>query len=105
MQSKSNSRIPQGVTSPTELARILGVSYKRATQLLYPEKYRARLKVREAIKSGRLVKPEICEACNEDGWLLEGHHPDYDQPLMVRWLCGVCHSVEHRDKSYAPYVG
>jgi tRNA pseudouridine38-40 synthase len=27
---------------------------------------------------------------------IQAHHPDYDRPLMVVWICGVCHREHHR---------
>lgn len=50
-------------------------------------------KVLNAIKSGKL-KREPCEHCgtNED---VQGHHPDYNKPLEVIWLCPCCHGQEH----------
>lgn len=48
-------------------------------------------KVRYAILTGRLTRPEICEQC---GCVCKphGHHEDYSQPLTVKWLCRACHA-------------
>jgi hypothetical protein len=47
----------------------------------------------EAIKSGKLVK-EPCEICESIDQIV-AHHPDYERPLDVRWLCNPCHMKLH----------
>jgi hypothetical protein len=47
--------------------------------------------VRRAIQSGRLVRPTVCEECGATNVMTEGAHADYQQPLLVRWLCRPCH--------------
>lgn len=54
-----------------------------------PKAVGARQKVYQALKSGRLVKPERCPNCNERRKLV-GHHEDYDYPFRVTWLCYSC---------------
>lgn len=46
--------------------------------------------VYRAIKSGRLVRPDRCEACGKVTKPHAAHH-DYSRPLEVRWLCRACH--------------
>lgn len=69
------------------------LSQKRIREL-YPEKYKARTAVSNAVRSGRLVK----QPCRECGSTLkvEGHHPDYSKPLDIVWLCDGCHHAEHQ---------
>lgn len=55
-----------------------------------PEAHRAQEAVRRAIKSGRLVRPEACEVCNNSG-KIEAAHSNYANYLDVRWLCQFCH--------------
>lgn len=59
--------------------------------------------VRNALRSGKLVRPKCCESCggketfNKRGYsLLEAHHDDYSKPLEVRWLCKTCHRHWHQ---------
>jgi hypothetical protein len=59
------------------------------------EKDVARSKFHVALRSGRILKPELCEGCGERK-RLTGHHEDYSKPLDVRWLCYACHGKEHR---------
>ena len=63
-----------------------------------PEKYRAKQAVNNAVRDGRLSRPNICSACNKDG-LIHGHHHDYNKPLDVTWLCPPCHSKEHKNEN------
>ena len=57
----------------------------------YPWKAKASAAVRRAVASGRIVKPTACSECGKCG-LIHGHHDDYEKPLVVRWLCPMCHS-------------
>lgn len=52
------------------------------------EKNAARRAVQIAVATGRLVR-QPCEQCGAEP--THGHHDDYSQPLMVRWLCAPCH--------------
>lgn len=47
--------------------------------------------VRRALRAGTLVKAAACEQCGATEVAIEGAHADYDQPLLVRWLCRSCH--------------
>jgi hypothetical protein len=57
-----------------------------------PRKYRAQSAVAQALKRGELMRGQC--ACGADG--IEAHHPDYDKPLEVEWLCPRCHGERHR---------
>jgi ribosomal protein S27AE len=59
------------------------------------EKCSAQRKVRDAVKTGEVVKPSFCSSCGKRR-VLNGHHDDYAHPLDVRWLCNSCHGKEHR---------
>lgn len=52
---------------------------------------KAGYEVRKAVESGKLIKSNVCEFCNEEGYT-EGAHHDYDKPLDIKWLCRSCHS-------------
>lgn len=62
---------------------------------LEAKKQRARKLARNAEKMGKLVRPDTCEQCGSGG-RINGHHPDYDQPLLIEWLCGRCHEQADR---------
>lgn len=53
--------------------------------------------VARAVKRGDLVKPKECSWCGATDQPIEGHHPDYDRPLMVVWICRRCHKAHHRE--------
>lgn len=62
----------------------------------YPQRYKARLAVRNAVARGIIVKPERCEVCQQIR-KLHGHHDDYSREMEVRWLCSECHGDWHRE--------
>jgi hypothetical protein len=59
----------------------------------------ARAKLRKAVSLGHMNRPSMCSLCNEPGWRIEAHHPDYSKPLEVIWCCGVCHKRTFHSKS------
>ncbi|TPJ34255.1 hypothetical protein [Mesorhizobium sp. B2-6-5] len=63
--------------------------WKRAN----PKKVWAQQCLRSALKRG-LVIQEPCRVCgNLDA---EAHHPDYERPMDVDWLCRRDHQAEHK---------
>lgn len=61
-----------------------------------PVKYRAARIVGNAVRDGKLEKPESCSNCGKGG-RIHGHHCDYAKPLDVMWLCPKCHNDWHRE--------
>jgi len=55
----------------------------------------ARNLVQQAVRKGTLTKPNKCEMCSKGRKKIEGHHPDYHNPLEVLWLCQHCHRSLH----------
>jgi hypothetical protein len=55
-----------------------------------PEKYKAHYTVNNAIRGGRLVRPDVCERCGDTA-KIEASHDNYSKPLEVEWLCRPCH--------------
>jgi predicted DNA-binding protein YlxM (UPF0122 family) len=80
--------------SQAELARELGVSRQRVHQIFNKAAHNARMTIKYAIRRGRLIKPKTCQRC-ETKRPLEAHHPDYNKPLEVLWLCISCHNLIH----------
>lgn len=60
----------------------------------FPEKWAVRRKLQTAVKTGKIIKPLICDTCKENK-VLQGHHEDYSKPLDVMWLCSKCHAKRH----------
>jgi len=58
---------------------------------------KARTAVYDALRSGRMVKPDACEACGTETEELSAHHSDYALPLEVTWLCTKCHATIHAE--------
>jgi hypothetical protein len=52
--------------------------------------------VGNAVRDGKLFKPDWCSKCGEGGDIvIQGHHDDYAKPLEVTWLCAQCHTDWH----------
>lgn len=60
----------------------------------YPERLKATSIVNYALKTGKL-KREPCVICGKE--FVHGHHPDYDKPLEVVWLCPKHHKAVHNN--------
>ena len=63
----------------------------KTQKLLRPKQNKAREIVNNAVRDGRLEKWP-CLVC---GVKAEAHHPDYDRPLDVVWLCNMHHRQAH----------
>lgn len=57
----------------------------------YPNRTQANVAVNNAVRDGRLKK-QPCWVCGEKA---VAHHPDYDRPLDVVWLCQPHHKQAH----------
>jgi hypothetical protein len=63
---------------------------------------KAKQQVRSALRNGTLTKLP-CFICGNEK--VEGHHPDYDAPLDVVWLCRSHHMQLHREfDEYSPVL-
>ena len=60
----------------------------------YAERARASVLVSNAIRDGKLSRPEAGWCCG--GIPVQGHHVDYSEPLSVVWLCHECHRQLHK---------
>ena len=59
-----------------------------------PERYYANSAVNNAVRDGRLIRPNECSCCGEK-CKPHGHHNDYSKPLDVIWYCNKCHNQYH----------
>jgi hypothetical protein len=57
----------------------------------HPERRRATITLNNAVRDGK-VQRQPCWVCGEKA---HGHHPDYDRPLEVVWLCPPHHRETH----------
>ena len=73
-------------------------AYMREWRKTHPQseeekrKSRCRAYTHVLIKRGHLVRG-TCRDCGTER--TEAHHPDYDQPRLVIWLCRPHHRAEH----------
>ena len=55
------------------------------------------------IHQGKIKRPSICSQCSVTG-KIETHHPNYNKPLKIVWLCRSCHqSLHKREKLLREY--
>lgn len=61
-----------------------------------------------ALRHGTMMRPSACESCGSSGRFRDGrtsvqaHHPDYNKPLDVMWLCQRCHHAWHKENRAVP---
>ncbi|UNY40552.1 putative HNH endonuclease [Pararheinheimera phage vB_PsoM_KLER1-1] len=80
----------------SEQGRAAGNRAKKAYIERYPMRRAAHIITGNAIRDGRLIRPEQCECCTST-IKIEAHHDDYTKPLDVRWICEACHKEWHRN--------
>ena len=75
----------------------------------YPEKYKARVTLRNAVNRGDIIKPNVCDASKFKGGAEEcssrieaHHHRGYvgEHALDVLWLCTNHHKKIHRKYNF-----
>jgi hypothetical protein len=77
--------------NPRGMSEIVARSIKK-----YPEKQRARAKLNNAIKLGKIKRPKKCSDCGTKDVPIHAHHDNYDNPFEVKWLCRLCHCKLHK---------
>ena len=65
-------------------------------QSVNPKARWAHVALASAIRRG-IVQRGACEVCGDPK--TDGHHPDYDRPADVVWLCRRHHRAEHRKQA------
>ncbi|MCF6112391.1 hypothetical protein [Mesorhizobium muleiense] len=58
----------------------------------HPKELWAHSALRSALRKGLVVRGK-CEVCGAEN--TDGHHDDYDRPMVVRWLCRLHHRHVH----------
>lgn len=78
--------------------------HARRSKEKFPLENKARQLVRQALKTGKLIRPEACEECGEmfnslgEPLVIEGHHEDHSCPYLLYWLCEKCHKFHDKHK-------
>jgi len=83
----------------------------RKASIKYPEKWNARSRLRYAVKTGKIVKPEYCDQyltgkCSTSR--IQGHHYlgyEGEHWKDVMWLCSRHHADEHNRLRYHQVYG
>ena len=61
------------------------------------KKRKARFHINGRRNRGTIEVPGTCSSCGGSEYRIEAHHPDYDHPKQVEWLCVACHRKEHAE--------
>lgn len=85
-------------SSPTTLpearrSRNASMSPQAKWKLANPQAVWAQQALRSALRRGLIIQ-EPCQECGDAN--AEAHHPDYDKPMCVDWLCRRHHKAVHR---------
>lgn len=82
----------------TENPEKVKASSKKWIDEHWDEHYRSTL-LHQAIVSGQVKKPGLCEHCGL-AHKLDAHHPERNNPnpLKVIWLCRSCHKKLHAEQ-------
>ena len=67
---------------------------KEKSYIQDPVKVKAKEIIRFAIDNGLIARPDKCDMCHRE-CTPEGHHPNYNKPYLVYWLCKDCHAFVH----------
>lgn len=81
---RDRAKLPHRVANNTQNTKIYRSHFKQRAS--------ANSKVSRAVANGKLTKLP-CAVCGASR--VEGHHPDYDRPLDVVWLCAAHHKQIH----------
>jgi hypothetical protein len=91
-RERERCRLKQERARKNGTAKQTSSAVKQAWRKRNPVKARAH---GQAIKA-HPVKPEYCEQCKKPSKMLHRHHPDYNKPKEIIWLCPPCHGAKHR---------
>jgi hypothetical protein len=83
-------------SQPARVAQLKARSERHRSS---PERARANWAVGNAVRDGRLQRPDNCSECGVP-CIPDGHHEDYSKPLEVRWLCRSCHNKAHAPRPF-----
>lgn len=81
--------------NPQRKEKVRGYAQKMRAK--NPGKFKARNKVSNALRSGKL-KRQPCSECGDER--SQAHHTDYRKPLQVKWLCRKHHMLEENKRPF-----
>jgi len=74
---------------------------RESNQMLKILQDRAWLEFNKALRKGLVGGPpllcQLCRDIDKIGTKYESHHPNYNEPLRVIWVCKSCHRRVHRE--------
>ena len=86
-------------SDPSKYSRLLQQmnAVNKRSRIAHPDRMESRMRVRNAVKNGVLIRPAYCSECKCD-CKPHAHHDSYlpENALKVRWLCRKCHMAHHR---------
>ena len=56
---------------------------------------KSHMATRTRLKNGEITRPEVCTRCSNKN-NIQAHHPNYDMPEYIIWLCRKCHIKIHK---------
>jgi hypothetical protein len=68
------------------------------------ERVRANGLVNMRLRRGADTRPSNCQKCGRGNCVIDGHHPDYNEPDLIAFLCRSCHMLAHRDRAFEAEV-
>lgn len=87
------SPVWKGRSGKNERRRRMDCAYTKKWAQNNKQKTIAHAKLAVAIRNGSVTR-KPCEVCMSNN--SEAHHPDYEKPLDVIWLCRIHHKAEHK---------
>jgi len=82
----------QAYTKTDRGRAVMKTAHQKEKQL-HGHKIKARYTVSNALRDGRITRPDTCRECGVVGNVEAHHHEGYDREnwLNVEWLCVPCH--------------
>lgn len=87
-----NDRVPQRYCRSCHAAYMRDFRFRTPLTPEQRRKMNSRSYANSYQRRGKLI-PEPCAVCGSED--AQKHHPDYDRPLYVVWLCRNCHLWIH----------
>ena len=84
--------------------RIANRAAESAYQRDYKAKYPERTAAWKAAQRANPLPPTSCQMCHTTERTLERHHPDYQQPTRIEWLCKPCHYIADQQRQFLLYT-